>query len=205
MSFRLQSKKNPFIKKRSIRLIDKYKRNYNRKLRRQRSKFKYLQRLRRTRFERITKEMCDTISFVNVTDREMVEEKDDFEQFLNNWSLQQELVHWKSRAISLEYENRMLHEHIRNLYRSYVGKRIRENPLKRQPLETQNCPSDNMVLDTEEESLKEEQDVNGQKMQEMYGSMASKINAMEIAMQIGYNLEIEKYNPPYWPCIPLKL
>ena len=206
MSNRLpnSSTKNPFVKKRSIGVIDKYKKNYSRKLRRQRSKFRYLQRLRCSRFERITQEMSDLISFVNVTDhREMKGEKDGFEQFLDNWSLQQELVHWKSRAISLEYENRMLHEHIKNVYRNLVSIRVREDPnARRQPMEPQESP---MALATEEEPPTEPRDVDRHQMRELYGSMASKINAMEIAMQIGYNLEIEKYDPPYWPCVPLKL
>ncbi|KAM8820548.1 gem-associated protein 8 [Eudromia elegans] len=42
-------------------------------------------------------------------------------------------------------------------------------------------------------------------MKKLYGDRAAKIHAMETAMQLNFDRNCDKYQPKYWPVIPLKL
>ncbi|NWJ00204.1 GEMI8 protein, partial [Crypturellus undulatus] len=42
-------------------------------------------------------------------------------------------------------------------------------------------------------------------MKKLYGDRAAKIHAMETAMQLDFDRNCDKYQPKYWPVIPLKL
>ncbi|NWX91642.1 GEMI8 protein, partial [Nothoprocta ornata] len=42
-------------------------------------------------------------------------------------------------------------------------------------------------------------------MKKLYGDSAAKIHAMETAMQLDFDRNCDKYQPKYWPIIPLKL
>lgn len=132
------------------------------------------------------------------------------------WYQEEQVVYWKSRAISLQLENQMLHEHVRNMYLKQIDdyelylkeknrqncvihtKGIQENKHKVEKKE-QNFIESNII------PVKQLAEQRQTEMKDLYQEMAPKIIGMETAVQLNYNMQVSRHKPHYWPNIPLKL
>lgn len=193
--------------KRKSREFAKNRRNRYRKQRRKRSVTRYYESLKRRRSNRSTEELCEATSDFRITDHMATDSGAKQPKDVANWWKQEQLAYWKSRALSLELENRMLHQCLRNAYAKQVWDY--ENYMKAQKTEN-NSENANDATETEIEEGKLPPkegvgEVRRREMNRLYGSMAPKITGMETAVQLNYELQVEQHKPPYWPNIPLNL
>lgn len=190
---------------------NKNKRNRNRNLRRKKSKLKYIERIRTLRANKESQSLCNSLAVFNVTD--MNSEHDNTllpPKEVSNWQFYHQLAYWKSRAVSLEYENQMLHAHIEKIctqqVQDYVDY-IKGNKDERGTIDN-GATNSSSEFETGESSMKmgneDTEDVRVDK-KVLYGDKESKINAMETAMKVNYNLQLERHKPQLWPNIPLNL
>lgn len=190
--------------------IRKHRRNRNRNLRRKRSKLKYLQQISNnsnSTTQKHSRELCSTLTVFDITDSDMNCERDANLRHpppeVSEWQYQHQLAYWKSRAISLEYENRMLHAHIKKMcsqeiqdYADYV--KDAQNPTSIAEATERDAVSDDVVT-TETNSEICDNSNN------MFGEMESKIRGMETAMKVNYEMQVERRKAQMWPNIPLNL
>lgn len=202
------------IKRRSREFV-RQRRNRLRKARRKRSLTRYYSRLRNLRTTRSSDELSDAISVCDITDMEWTQcaPLNDALRDVADWHKQDQIAYWKSRALSLELENRMLHNCIRNAYVKQI--QDYENYVKMQntsPVvdgvthEEKKC---NEALPTvAPDKLPPPEQVGEarrREMRQLYGSMTPKIIGMETAVQLNYDLQLDQHRPRYWPNIPLNL
>lgn len=96
-------------------------RNLKRKLRRKRSLTKYRRYLKLSRRDK-SSELCPTVSVVNIANMECAPASSHNIKFrdpmieVSEWRKHEQIAYWKSRAISLELENKMLYFHLRDMY-----------------------------------------------------------------------------------------
>ncbi|KAF5284598.1 hypothetical protein FQR65_LT02424 [Abscondita terminalis] len=190
----------------------KIKKSKRRSLRRKRSRLNYWNRRREQRLNRKSKDLCDTISVISINDMDY--EIDYYNQSyleplpeVAEWHKHQQIVYWKSRALALEYENQMLHKHIQTIYehqiQDYVDYKNDEEispPVRRDKRKQENTSK--KIWKAPEANSKR---VKSEAMKKLYGDMAPKISGMETAIQLNYDLYLEKHNPQLWPNIPLRL
>ncbi|KAJ8929022.1 hypothetical protein NQ314_018333 [Rhamnusium bicolor] len=215
----------------SLKLEKSYKRkiyrrpqkNTLRRIRRRRSKVRYYRSLKRIRYNKKTEDLCSAVQVFDISDMEWAPacSSSVLPIEVTEWQKQDQITYWKSRAISLELENRMLHEHLCNVY----AKTIEEYS------QYKSCVQDNNVEEYQKEIVEKtdrEDKVNAikkneakyqnpvspkqpegknriEEMKKIYGDMAQKIMGMETALQLNYERHIDQSKPPYWPSIPLRL
>lgn len=187
-----------------------------RRLRRKRSHANYYAYLKERRFQLKTKSF-HAVATVDVTRMECTDDNQVAQHLTDvaEWHRIEQVAYWKSRAISLQLENKMLYEHIKNVYakqiNDYEQSKKDQNQHSNVLLDT--CESnppiceENCIID-DIEKLPPKEQVSEQKQSEMkklYGEMAPKITGMETAVQLNYNRQITRDKPHHWPNIPLKL
>lgn len=197
--------------KASSREFARYRRNRYRKERRKRSTTRYYAQLKRRRSSRASEELCEALSEFDVTDMSAATSVDPLKD-VAEWHRREQLAYWKSRALSLELENRMLHECLRNSYAKQVWDY--ENYVKNRgkgegaPGGEKKEREANGEGKNEDDKLPPREGVGEGRRREMkrlYGGMAPKITGMETAVQLNYELQVDQHKPPYWPNIPLNL
>lgn len=203
------------LKARSPTGLCRQPRRKTRRLRRKRSKAKYYAYLKERRYQLKTKSFR-AVSILDVTDMEcsggqLSHPLTDVAE----WHRVEQVAYWKSRAISLQLENEMLYEHIKNVYAKHVNDydQSTNEPNRRINVLMNTCESDSRIPEENDamedaEKLPPKEQVGEQKQNEMkklYGEMAPKITGMETAVQLNYNRQISRGKPHYWPNIPLKL
>lgn len=186
--------------------IIRYKRNKLRRERRKRSITRYYKVLNRKRSNQSTEELCEaTLGFCINDNMATTEGTSSQLKDVADWWKQDQLMYWKSRALSLELENRMLHQCLRNSYAKQVWDY--ENYIKTQNIEENDSTIKEEAI-KDEEKLPPKENVREERRREMnrlYGGMAPKIIGMETAVQLNYELQVDQHKPPYWPNIPLNL
>ncbi|KAB0799251.1 hypothetical protein PPYR_07131 [Photinus pyralis] len=202
----------------------KLKKNRSRILRRKRSRLNYWKQRKQLKTNRYNQTLCDTISVCSITDMDYQEE---FHSSLiqpipevAKWHNQHQISYWKSRALALELENNLLHKHIENLYAKQTqeyadcGEYYLEQGSTKKGHFTDSDGEHFVKRERKRNSPEEriwkapEGNARQKKLEDMknvYGDMAPKILGMETAIQLSYDLYLEKYNPKHWPNIPLRL
>lgn len=195
--------------KRSSRDFAKHRKNRYRKDRRKRSVTRYYQSLKKRRLSRSTDELCEAASDFCIIDNMSTQSSSEPVKDVAEWWKHEQLAFWKSRAVSLELENRMLHNCLRNAYAKQVLDY--ENYMKAQKADSSEIKREESVEEggeIEEDALPPAEGAGEERRREMsrlYGSMAPKITGMETAVQLNYELQVDQRKPPYWPNIPLNL
>ncbi|RZC34739.1 GEMIN8 domain containing protein [Asbolus verrucosus] len=175
-----------------------YKRNLYRRSRRKRSKLRYYTHLKQLRFKRKTDDLCSAITVFDITDMDWAPFVSTTSTEVTEWHKQEQIAYWKSRALSLEYENRMLLRHIRNVYAKQTEDYA--NYVKGQQ-QIEEAPSAKSASFVEPAGKKRREE-----MEKLYGKKASKIMGMETAVQLNYDLHLEDAGKlPHWPHTPLNL
>lgn len=179
------------------------------------------------------------------------------------WQQEDEVAFWKARAVSLEYENKMLHKHIKQMYIGMISQNTEAtldyNEYEEQYNEEDYGETEESRLDDtleepgeiyhdceqaiqddieDEEFNKESKEfrkkrdeerakakkkvdsedeeeskppeaqlskIREEKMKQMYGEAWRKIMGMETAIQLNYELTVERDNVKYWPCLPINM
>lgn len=179
------------------------------------------------------------------------------------WQQEDEVAFWKARAVSLEYENKMLHKHIKQMYIGMISqntdaaldyKEYEEQYNEEDYGETEESRLEDTLEESgeiyhdceqeiqediedeefnkeskefrkkrDEERAKAKKKVDSEdeeeskppeaqlskirevKMKQMYGEAWRKIMGMETAIQLNYELTVERDNVKYWPCLPINL
>ncbi|EFA02533.1 hypothetical protein TcasGA2_TC008238 [Tribolium castaneum] len=175
-----------------------FKRNSNRRSRRKRSLLRYYSELRELRFKRKTDDLCADITVVDITDMEWTPVSSPATE-VAEWHKQEQIAYWKSRALSFEFENKMLIRHLRNVYakqtEDYANYMKEQGQIEDKDSETR------PILPTEPVGKKRREE-----MDKLYGKKASKIMGMETAVQLNYDLHLEDAGKlAHWPHTPLNL
>lgn len=204
--------------------VCKRRRSINRKLRRKRSKLKYYNLLKYHRVNRNTEDLCDSISFVDIKEMEWTQSfscnTDNLPTEIGEWQREHQLAYWKSRAISLEMENKMLLQHLRNVYAKQIqdyadyveiegaDKHEEENPnetINESPRESQSTNKE--IEKTANKEVVPKIPETGKRvteMRQMYGNKADKIMGMETAVLLNYDRHKDQSQIKHWPNVPLK-
>ncbi|XP_066255764.1 gem-associated protein 8-like [Euwallacea similis] len=211
-------KKRHFESSVSSKIIQKkYKKsskNYNRRNRRKRSRKTYLAMLKGERLRRGAEDLCNKVQEFNVIDMDMAP-LCDFDKLpveVSEWQQKEQIAYWKSRSISLEIENKMLRQHLRDIYAQQVNYYEKNKTWQQKPstsFSTEVESQDSGVTDEQEPSTslgklkvlpKEPEGKNRLKnMEKIYGNHAAKIMGMETAIQLNYERLVEDNSPRYWP------
>ncbi|XP_064214715.1 gem-associated protein 8 [Tribolium castaneum] len=155
-----------------------FKRNSNRRSRRKRSLLRYY--------------------MVDITDMEWTPVSSPATE-VAEWHKQEQIAYWKSRALSFEYENKMLIRHLRNVYAKQTEDYA--NYVKEQGQIEDKDSETRPILPTEPVGKKRREE-----MDKLYGKKASKIMGMETAVQLNYDLHLEDAGKlAHWPHTPLNL
>ncbi|KAJ8922558.1 hypothetical protein NQ315_007588 [Exocentrus adspersus] len=216
--------KTAYKKRFSISTHRRLHKNTVRKVRRQRSKFRYYKSLKEHRYNRRTADLCSAVEVVDISGMEWAPScsSSDLPVEVAEWQKQDQIAYWKSRAISLELENRMLHEHLRNVYAQTIqdwrqstihpetnteeeeeGEDEQEQQAKHAPRSRKksNLSNTNRPVSPKEPCGKNRLE----EMKKIYGDKAQKIMGMETALQLNYEKQIEVLKPSHWPSMPLRL
>ncbi|XP_030757275.1 uncharacterized protein LOC115883113 [Sitophilus oryzae] len=204
--------------------------------RKKRSRKAYFKSLKKRRSRKRTDKLSTGVQECTVVDMEMVPvgEANNLQKDIIEWHQQDTLSYWKSRAISLEIENRMLHEHLRNVYAQQLdyGNNVLVQNTKtgtlqnyctqslstKEYLDSNTEPIDknkHLYKNDKLEGLKQGESVKisnkvpeGQhrlnKMKSIYGNNAPKIMGMETAIQLNFE-HLKEGSYSSWPNIPLKI
>ncbi|CAH0559986.1 unnamed protein product [Brassicogethes aeneus] len=171
------------------------KRNY-RSLRRKRSKIRYYNSLKLHRYKRNTDSLCESIAVFDITDMECPPVSQvGLPQDVADWHKKEQIAYWKSRAISLEYENRMLYHHLKHMYVTQIEDYGNKEEFSAVEVEKEA----EKVIPKEPEGKKRELE-----MKKIYGENYAKIMGMETAMQLNFERHSENLKAPHWPNVPLK-
>ncbi|CAH1987805.1 unnamed protein product [Acanthoscelides obtectus] len=203
---------------RKLKLKDRRRstRNLKRRLRRKRSQERYYSSLRKSRFIREAEELFTSIQIFDPADMEWtsVNSGQALPSEILEWQNRDQIAYWKSRAISLEYENRMLKQHLRNVYAQTIedyskqcemedddsGKYSNRSEEKNRQKKASCRTKKKLVTPNLPESKQRADD-----MKKLYGDKSQKIMGMETAMQLDFERCKEQGKPSYWPNLPLKL
>ncbi|KAL3266864.1 hypothetical protein HHI36_011016 [Cryptolaemus montrouzieri] len=228
----------------SIRKLGRSRRNFlrniERRQRRKRSHNRYYKNLRTLRSRRKYEELVSKIETFAVVD---IPSKMEWKSFSNlsslpqdvsEWHQKEQVAFWKSRALSLEYENWMLHDHLRSVYADHISSRSKTGKIHEQIYEGCDGTMDNFDRYTEVsmefsnspnshfsssknpiESCKEQNEIKPpfepigkrrrEEMEKLYGSHCPKIAGIETALQLNYEHVAAKLKPAYWPQLQLNL
>ncbi|XP_049825533.1 uncharacterized protein LOC126266190 isoform X2 [Aethina tumida] len=126
-----------------------------------------------------------------------------------DWHNKEQLAYWKSRALSLEYENRMLMIHLKHVYSTYVSEAAEELEEESKPGPYQRVKEEKVERGKEKEKVEPRLPEGKKRTEEakrLYGEKNyAKIMGMETAMQLNYDRLCETNKAPYWPNIPINL
>ncbi|KAF5281977.1 hypothetical protein FQA39_LY00501 [Lamprigera yunnana] len=202
------AKKRLLSDKLKFAICDKLKKN-RRKIKRKRTSIKYVRRRRGfTRNRKNTREFRNSSSTYKIADMNYENDCSLVSPIpeVAQWEKQNEIAYWKSRALALQYQNRMLQNHINQVYNMQIQDYV--------DCKEVNVESESQLPRKRRESASKKvwkaPEVNMQKvrleaLKDVYGTMAPKIAGMETAIQLNYNSYLQKYNPMLWPNLPLKL
>ncbi|KAJ3658424.1 hypothetical protein Zmor_010162 [Zophobas morio] len=152
--------------------------------------------------KRNTDDLCLFTPVVDVTDMEWSSFVPASSIEVAEWHKHEQIAYWKSRALSLEYENKMLLQHIRNVYAKQTEDYA--NYLKDQGHEQ--IEEASPVEEKREETREPVGKKRREEMEQLYGAKASKIMGMETAVQLNYDLHLEDAGKlSHWPHTPLNL
>lgn len=204
--------------KQSFKGIKKQSRNSKRRVRRKRNKFRYYQTLRKQRTFKKTEELCEAVEYFDITEMEWSGASTvQLPLEIVEWQKRDQTAYWKSKALSLELENKMLRQHLRNIYAKTVQDYATYNQMGQEYIENEreeNCEESNVKsskkFSERRKSNKTELSelitpkfpdrVNrSEELKQIYGDKAPKILGMETAMQLNYERHLEKSKPAYWP------
>lgn len=190
----------PSVRRRHRRAL---KRNVHRRSRRKRSLSRYYSELRQLRFRRKTDDLCEGITVVDITDMEWTPVSFTTTE-VTEWHKQEQIAYWKSRALSLEYENKMLIKHLRNVYakqtEDYVNYTKEQGEIEDVAVEEERKNVPRLVVPEPVGKKRREE------MEKLYGKKTSKIMGMETAVQLNYDLHLEDAGKlAHWPHTPLNL
>jgi hypothetical protein len=200
------------VVERKVNISKKYrrshKRNLHRRSRRKRSNIRYYTYLKETRFKRRTDDLCSAITVVDITGMDWSPHVASTTAEVGEWHKHEQIAYWKSRALSLEHENKMLIEHIRNVYAkqtedyaNYIRSQQEINEASHEKRNIDHTKSEITNLPIEPAGKKRRE-----AMVKLYGKKASKIMGMETAVQLNYDLHVENAGKlPHWPHTPLNL
>ncbi|XP_057667990.1 uncharacterized protein LOC130900974 [Diorhabda carinulata] len=202
-----------FKKKRNKKCASKIKNkqigNSKRHIRRKQTKIKYYKNLKKKRLEKTTHDLCSQVQVINMDDVDWISNNGSkpIPAELIEWHRQDQLAYWKARAITLELENNMLKEHLRNMYsqviRDGVYNKAEEKPGNNKKI---NKEDKSQIMDVTEANLPDPDMKNRlEEMRRIYGDAAEKIMAMETAVQLNYERHFEQNNPIFWPVLPLRM
>ncbi|XP_050314084.1 gem-associated protein 8-like [Anthonomus grandis grandis] len=191
----------------------KYKKNAKRRSRRKKSKRTYYSMLKNERIVKNADDLCDRLQEFSVVDCNMKPmcEMNQLPPEITEWQNQDQIAYWKSRAITLEIENKMLRKHLRNVYTQQIEyyqqpqwQEITHNDTNDLPQTSQpekECVNTLTKSETEPEPM-----VNRLKeMEKIYGDKAAKIMGMETAIQLNYEKLVEEGSLTYWPNVAINL
>lgn len=199
----------------------KKSRNTKRRIRRKRNKFRYYQSLRKLRSLKKTEELCEVVESFDITDMEWSSVAGNTPAHLPveiiEWQKRDQIAFWRSKAITLELENRMLRKHLRDMYAKTVEEyapyyQTNQECLSNNPQESSTEISSNTVNDSDKSKLTEattsanfpEFKNRSEELKKIYGEKGPKILGMETAIQLNYERHLDKLKPNYWPHLPLK-
>ncbi|KAG5877009.1 hypothetical protein JTB14_021905 [Gonioctena quinquepunctata] len=207
-------------KKRITTIFDKKSRptkNSRRQIRRKRSKIRYHKTLKKVRYNQKNQDLCSAVELFDISDMDWASSSSPptLPQEILEWQRQDQIAYWKSRAISMEYENQMLKQHLRNVYAQTIeeysqSKQLHESDIPEFQEPTAEIPEvasekskekTTVVIDPNTPNIKQRvEEMNG-----LYGEKAQKIMGMETALQLNYERHLEHSKPVYWPSLPFKL
>lgn len=226
---------NPQIKtckqlfKKGTKVTKKHSKNAKRRIRRKRNKFKYYQYLRKQRTVKKTEELCEAVGVFDLMDMEWssgVEAMPSVElpTEIIEWQKRDQIAYWKSKALSLELENRMLRQHLRDVYAKTVEEYASYNAMNQECLQdtiehsvqenggqAETC-NKNDIKQKQSNKIKKieviapnfpEHKSRSDELKKLYGENSPKILGMETALQLNYERHLEKSKASYWPNIPL--
>ncbi|CAG9767707.1 unnamed protein product [Ceutorhynchus assimilis] len=204
-------------KKTKLKKYSKNSRTINRRNRRKRSKKAYFKMLRKERYSRGTLELCNSLQEFSVVDTPICS-LNELPQEVIQWHNKDQVAYWKSRAICLELENKMLKDHLRNVYAQQIeyydqNKEWQEVPPEndgRTIANEHNSSSTSIESEKKADKVKVVPNVPPGKhrlreMEKIYGDRAAKVMGMETALELNYQKLLEDECPIYWPNMPLKL
>ncbi|XP_060533142.1 gem-associated protein 8-like [Cylas formicarius] len=191
----------------TVKLTKNSTKSAKRRQRRKRSKSKYYRVLKKRRTNKTTEDLCSAINLFDVTDMDWSPNHglNHLPLEVSEWQKQDQIAYWKSRAISLEIENRMLHQHLRNVYAKQIEDYAGQSEwvdIKKD--ESEAGPSKEMKKDKVMPKIPEGKE-RAEEMRKIYGDRAQKIMGMETAIQLNYERHVEGCNTPFWPNLPIKL
>lgn len=222
----ISTEKSSYIKKTKVK---KHSRNAKRRIRRKRNKFRYNRSLRKQRKVKNTEELCKSVNFFDITDMEWSSAIGTSSSYLPEeiieWQKRDQIAYWKSKALSLELENQMLKQHLRDVYSKTIQDYALYDQMNQKHLESgidQNSTikSDGHILKLSETQVNDknfqktkvteivtpnfpELKNRSEELKKIYGDKAPKILGMETALQLNYERHLEKSNASYWPHVPL--
>lgn len=180
-----------------------------RKIRRKHNKIKYYEALKRVRYRRSTEDLCSAVEVVEINDMDW--KTTQFSSHLPveivDWHKQEQIAYWKSRAVSLELENRMLKQHLRNVYAQTIVDSLNlEESANEEPVaECSNKKKDKIIKEVIPNLPKPEFKNRMEEMRKIYGDRAEKLICMETGIQLNYERTLEEHKPAFWPTLPLNL
>lgn len=204
----------------SVKGVKKVIRNYRRIVRRKRSKSRYYSKLRKVRFHKNTFDLCSAVSVVDISDMDWAPTCGAYSlpSEVAEWQKQDQLAYWKSRAISLEFENKVLRQHLRNVYAKTIDDYAKQFKITTETDANQEEGGDFLTNDLNEYNLGEVSkkisedpaEIEGaldrtEDMKKIYGYNTPKILAMETAMQLDFERNSAKLKPSYWPSVALNM
>lgn len=189
----------------------KKRRNLKRKLRRKRSKSKYYKLLKYHRVNRNTEDLCNSVTIFDLAEMDWTstESCSSLPEEIVEWQNQHQLAYWKSRAISLELENKMLLQHLRNVY----AKQIQDysdyvhmentNAVEQQKKVVNECSAEKPFKEVAAHLPQTKK--RNEEMKQIYGNKADKIMGMETAVLLNYDRYKDQQQLKHWPNLPLNM
>ncbi|CAG9854518.1 unnamed protein product [Phyllotreta striolata] len=161
------------------------------------------------RYQRKTEELCSAVQLVEINDMDWspVKQPSNLPVEISEWHKQEQIAYWKSKAISLEFENRMLKQHLRNVYAQTIIDNASIEEAVEPPVENEKkknhrkTPVEEVLpnLPTRESKYRLEE------MKKIYGDRAEKLISMETGLQLNFERLSDESKPAFWPTLPLKL
>lgn len=201
-----------------VKFKKKHLKKSKKRVRRRRGKVKYFKNLRKRKLNQRSEELCSAVEFVQIKDMDWTPTTQTYSQLPSEvieWQKQDQIAYWKSRAISLEYENRMLKQHLRNVYTQTIEDNCDRHISPEASDEgTKNEDYCEQNTNRRKKSSKENEEISPKlpelknrltEMEKIFGKKAPKILGMETALQLNYERYLEKTKPVTWPTLPLRM
>lgn len=171
--------------------------------------------------------MCQEVEFFGITDMEWPSGTGTTSAGLPveivEWQKRDQIAYWKSKALTLELENKMLRQHLRDVYAKTVEDYAAYNQMNHEYLEdgthsnnedkhAKHTKSDKVSFNVKKEKIEAksitpnfpEYKNRSEELKNFYGDKSPKILGMETALQLNYERHLEKSKASHWPNLPLK-